>query len=44
MYWKSLSQQNLPVTVKYPEMIAEIVPFFDGDGIPPFGKDKLWFL
>jgi hypothetical protein len=24
MYWKSISQQNLPVTTKYPEMVAEI--------------------
>jgi|JI10StandDraft_1071094.scaffolds.fasta_scaffold15048_2 hypothetical protein len=44
MYWKSLSQQNLPVTIKYPEMIAEIVPYFSGVEIPPYGKDKLWFL
>lgn len=44
MYWKSLSQQNLPVTIKYPEMVAEIVPFFSGVEIPPYGTDKLWFL
>lgn len=44
MYWKSLSQQNLPVTIKYPEMIAEIAPYFAGKDIPPYGKDKLWFL
>lgn len=44
MYWKSLSQQNLPVTIKYPEMIAEIAPYFSGPGIPLYGKDKLWFL
>lgn len=44
MYWKSLAQQNLPVTVKYPEMIAEVAPYFDGNDIPVFGKDVLWFL
>jgi len=44
MYWKSLSQQNLPVTVKYPEMIADIAPYFEGNDIPQFGKDILWFL
>jgi len=44
MYWKSLSQQNLPVTIKYPEMVAEMFPYFDGNEIPVFGKDNLWFL
>ncbi len=44
MYYKSLNQQNLPVTIKYPEMVAEIAPFFSDDEIPSFGKDKLWFL
>lgn len=44
MYWKSVSQQNLPVTIKYPEMVAEIFPHFDGEEIPEFGKSNLWFL
>ncbi|MGD9928739.1 MAG: hypothetical protein AB7U05_01865 [Mangrovibacterium sp.] len=44
MYWKSVRQQNLPVTIKYPEMVAQIAPHFDGDDIPDFGKDNLWFL
>ena len=44
MYWKSVRQQNLPVTIKYPEMVAQIAPQFDGDDIPTFGKDNLWFL
>ena len=44
MYWKSVRQQNLPVTIKYPEMVAQIAPHFDGDEIPSFGKDNLWFL
>lgn len=44
MYWKSVRQQNLPVTIKYPEMVAEIFPHFDGQEIPTFGKDNLWFL
>src|SRR5690606_219909 len=26
MYWKSVTQQNLPVTVKYPEMVAKSIP------------------
>ncbi len=44
MYWKSIRQQNLPVTIKYPEMVAQIAPHFIGDDIPPYGKDNLWFL
>lgn len=43
LYWKSLRQQNVPVTIKYPEMVAEIAPNFDGE-IPPYGKKILWFL
>jgi hypothetical protein len=44
MYWKSISQQNLPVTTKYPEMVAEIYPHFQEDNLPDFGKSNLWFL
>ncbi len=44
MYWKSVRQQNLPVTIKYPELVAEIFPHFIGNNIPDFGKNNLWFL
>ncbi len=44
MYWKSVKQQNLPITIKYPEMVAEIVPHFSEAELPPFGKTNLWFL
>lgn len=44
MYWKSVSQQNLPVTLAYPEMVAEIFPYFKYDILPDFGKKTLWFL
>jgi len=44
MYWKSISQQNMPVTIKYPEMVAEIYPYFEHDKLPDFGKKNLWFL
>lgn len=40
----SARQQNLPVTIKYPEMVAQIAPHFTGNDIPPYGKDNLWFL
>lgn len=44
MYWKSVRQQSLPVTIKYPEMVAEIYPYFKNDSLPPFGRKNLWFL
>ncbi|NNV57801.1 Piwi domain-containing protein [Limnovirga soli] len=44
MYWKSVSQQNLPVTLAYPEMVAEVFPYFKYDRLPDFGKETLWFL
>lgn len=44
VYWKSVSQQNLPVTIKYPEMVAEIYPHFENQGINDFGENNLWFL
>jgi hypothetical protein len=44
MYWKSVRQQNLPVTIKYPEMVAQIAPYFEDNDIPQYGKNNLWFL
>ena len=44
MYWKSFKQQNLPITIKYHEMVAEIVPHLEDDYLPEFGKRNLWFL
>lgn len=44
MYWKSVRQQNLPVTIKYPEMVAQIAPHFQSNDIPEYGKTNLWFL
>jgi hypothetical protein len=44
MYWKSVRQQNLPVTIKYPEIIAQMAPHFVGEDLPEYGKRSLWFL
>lgn len=44
MNWKSLKHQRLPVTVTYPEMVAQMLPYFDRAFLPPFGKKSLWFL
>ena len=43
LYWKSLRQQNVPITIKYPEMVAQIAPRFE-QNVPEHAKDKLWFL
>lgn len=43
IYWKSVKQQALPVTIKYPEMIAEIMPHFN-DPTVYLDKKCLWFL
>ena len=43
IYWKSVKQQGLPVTIKYPEMIAEIMPHFTDKTV--YTKSNcLWFL
>jgi hypothetical protein len=44
MYFKSLVQQNLPVTVKYPEIIAELAPYMESADLPSNSKNNLWFL
>lgn len=43
IYWRSVRQQGLPVTIKYPEIIAEIMPHFDNPIVYP-EKGCLWFL
>ncbi|MCU7548163.1 hypothetical protein OCK74_03515 [Chitinophagaceae bacterium LB-8] len=44
MYWGSLPQQGLPVSVLYPEMMARTLPYFKDGWIPGFGLRNLWFL
>ncbi len=44
MYWKSISQQSLPVTTLYPEMVAQMYPHFDNEHLNEFGMNNLWFL
>jgi hypothetical protein len=44
IYWKSIAQQNLPVTIRYPELVAEMFPYFEGNVIPKYGRENLWFL
>lgn len=44
LYWKSMKQQNLPITIKYPEILAKMAPNFVGEDLPAYGKEGLWFL
>ena len=45
IYWKSVSQQNMPVTIMYPKMIAEIMPHFNQKGVTEYvPTNRLWFL
>lgn len=44
IYWKSVKQQNLPVTIKYPEMIAKILPYFTNTDTENIDTKHLWFL
>jgi len=44
LYWKSVSRQSLPVTLRYPEMLAQIDPHFARPELPRTGKETLWFL
>jgi hypothetical protein len=44
LYWKSISRQSLPVTLRYPEMLAQMVPHFSRPELPKTGKETLWFL
>lgn len=43
IYYKSVKQQGLPVTIQYPSMIAEIMPHFD-ESVVNVGNESLWFL
>lgn len=42
--WRSISINSLPVTVAYPEMVAQKFPYFEGNTLPEFGKHNFWFL
>lgn len=44
MYWRSVKQQNLPVTITYPEMLAKLFPWFGNDSLDDEGRRNLFFL
>lgn len=44
LYWKSVRMQNVPITIAYPELVAQYVPHFNDEDLPEFGKHSLWML
>jgi hypothetical protein len=44
MYWKSVKQRNKPVTIEYSKMVADFFSHFEGEELPDFAKQRLWFL
>jgi hypothetical protein len=44
MHWRSVRQLRIPVTVTYPEMIAQILPWFESKGLPEYAKHSLFFI
>jgi hypothetical protein len=44
MYWKSIDQQSLLVTIKYHAMVASIYTYFHHDKLYDFEKENLWYL
>ena len=44
MYWKSISRQNMPVTIAYPSLLANFYMHFNSSLLPEVVGDKPWFL
>jgi hypothetical protein len=44
MYWKSVRQRNMPVTIEYSELVAKMIAHFDNKQLEPFARNSLWFL
>ena len=46
IYWKTVDQQNLPITILYPSLLAEFLPYFHGENLPnkDFSTKTLWFI
>ncbi len=44
IYFKSVKQQHLPVTLKYPELLSEMLSSFDNLATNHLDSNKLWFL
>ena len=44
MYWKSVRQRNMPVTIEYSELVAKMISHFENKDLEQFARTSLWFL
>jgi hypothetical protein len=44
MYWKSVRQRNMPVTIEYSKLVAKMISHFENKELEPFTRNSLWFL
>lgn len=44
MYWKSVRQRNMPVTIEYSKLVAKMIAHFKDKELEPFTRNSLWFL
>lgn len=44
LYWRSVNQTSVPVTVQYPTMLAGMTAWFDNESIPGGVGELPWFL
>ena len=44
MYWKSVRQRTMPVTIEYSELVAKMIAHFDNKELDLFSRNSLWFL
>lgn len=44
MYWKSVRQRNMPVTIEYSEIVANMIAHFQDKQLGQFAHHSLWFL
>ena len=44
MYWKSVRQRNMPVTIEYSELVAKMISHFENKELEQFARTSLWFL
>jgi len=44
MYWKSVRQRTMPVTIEYSELVAKMIAHFNNKVLDPFARKSLWFL
>lgn len=44
LYWRSVSQPSIPVTIDYPRLLASQTAWFDDSALPGGLEERLWFL